>query len=312
MALRFIRQPSETPNVGNADDARMIRYAYGGSDGYVKGKGTELGFSKIGTIFRINSGVVVLQGYEVEIDANGWEMTVDNIPTKRYFSVFLEVNLATQTAVINATYNTSAYPIVTAGDDLTATATGTARLLLYTFTATSGVIADESKKIAAIEYLRDLKDDLSSGVFAVHAALNAPNLAQTENNTKIANTAFVRQAISDALNIIEADIVVSAVVIGKLRRQGNFVICSGNGYGSGNGIFTTIPEGFRPKTTVELGVSGTFQAFSSFPNNPVSGGTYGQVDPSGNLMININNVSTDYLYALYEYAAFYGGWEITE
>ena len=37
MAIRLIRENSDTPNITNKDDARMIRYAYGGQNGYVKG-----------------------------------------------------------------------------------------------------------------------------------------------------------------------------------------------------------------------------------------------------------------------------------
>ena len=36
MSIRLIRQESQTPNVTNHDDARMVRYAYGGFDGFVK------------------------------------------------------------------------------------------------------------------------------------------------------------------------------------------------------------------------------------------------------------------------------------
>ena len=36
MSIRLIRQESETPNVSNHDDARMVRYAYGGYDGFVR------------------------------------------------------------------------------------------------------------------------------------------------------------------------------------------------------------------------------------------------------------------------------------
>ena len=33
MGVLFIREPSETPNISNSADARMVRYAYGGYDG---------------------------------------------------------------------------------------------------------------------------------------------------------------------------------------------------------------------------------------------------------------------------------------
>ena len=156
MAIRFIRKPSETPNISNADDTRLLRYALGDYNGYIKGKGAELSYTINGSIFIINSGIVVLQGYDVEVDANGWELAVDNVATKRYFSVYLEVNLASQTADIKSMYDTAGYPTIASGDDLTASSTGTARLLLYTFSGQSGVIAEVSKKVTEIKYSKTL------------------------------------------------------------------------------------------------------------------------------------------------------------
>lgn len=52
---------------------------------------------------------------------------------------------------------------------------------------------------------------------------------RSDNSNRVATTSYVRQAVSDASNITEADIVTSAgAVIGKVRRQGNFVLCSGS------------------------------------------------------------------------------------
>ena len=126
MAIRFIRQPSDTPNVTNSDDARMVRYAYGGYDGFVLNRGSELSHTINGNIFKINSGVVVLQGYESELDSNGWELDVGS--TSRYYSVYYEVNLATQTTAIKSVYNLSSYPDIPASDDLTQSANGIACL----------------------------------------------------------------------------------------------------------------------------------------------------------------------------------------
>ena len=152
MALRFIRQPSDTPNVANSDDARMIRYAYGGQDGYVKNKGSEIGYQIDGSTFRVTSGVVSLQGYESEVDAGGVEISTAGASSMRYFNVFYEVNLATQTTSIKSAYSTGTYPSFDVGDDLTQNSTGTARLLLYTFTVTNNVIASVQKKVQAIPY----------------------------------------------------------------------------------------------------------------------------------------------------------------
>lgn len=153
MPIRLIRQNSDIPSVTNKDDARSIRYAYGGQDGFVQKAGAELSFTQSGNLFRINSGIVVLQGWESEIDSNGWSVTVDNVATKRYYSVYYEVNLATVTAEIKVVYDTAVYPEIDAGDDLAAVETGTARLLLYRFTSENGVIADVSKKVNPILFV---------------------------------------------------------------------------------------------------------------------------------------------------------------
>lgn len=226
MGKRFIRQPSETPNVNNADDARMIRYAYGGYDGYIKGKGAELSHTTVGSTFRINSGVVSLHGYETEIDANGWTLPVTSISTKYYYAVYYEVNLATQDTDIKSTYNTADYPNIQAGDDLTINSTGTARLLLYTFTAQQGVIANVDKKVQALEYVRDsignIRSDLATGQITV------PTQSQSDNSQKIANTNYVRTAISNFYGSATLSYAVRgsgslAVSTNFVKRQGNLI-----------------------------------------------------------------------------------------
>ena len=153
MGLRLIRQESETPNVSNHDDARMVRYAYGGYDGYVKNRGQEIGSTVSGTSFVVLSGVISLQGWEVEVDANGVSIpTSASVTNKTYFSVYLEVNCATDTAEIKSLTDTAGFPDVPASDDLTENTIGTARLLLYHFTATGGVIADVEKLVQEIPY----------------------------------------------------------------------------------------------------------------------------------------------------------------
>lgn len=180
MGVRLIRQNSNTPTVTNIDDARMVRYAYGGYDGYVKNRGTECGYSVNGVNFRITSGVLSLQGWESEVDSNGWSTTVDSIAQKRYFSVYYEVNGAAGTAEIKSIYDTAGYPTIDPGDDLTRTTNGTARLLLYTFTSTNGIIADVAKKVDAIIYnmeaVNSLRQGLTDGTISVKNAENSKNI----------------------------------------------------------------------------------------------------------------------------------------
>lgn len=261
MGLRFIRQPSETPNVSNADDARMIRYAYGGYNGYVKGKGTELGYTIDGSIFKVTSGVVVLQGWETEIDANGWSLTVDSVATKRYFIVYYEVNLATQTVKIDSTYSTSSYPEVPAGDDLTSVSTGTARMVLYKFEALSGVISNVVKVVSAIEYTVNI---ITAEIAARNNAINTLTNGTTSqvmlgdgskrsiatsiaNNNDIPTNAAVYNSINGDKGTLSFTKLTSAT--GFALNIGQLTIITAIGVlqnGSYGDVILTIPVGFRP------------------------------------------------------------------
>lgn len=157
MAIKMVRKPTDTPNINNIDDIVGLRYAYGNQNGYVIAKGTEVSHSVNGSTFKINSGRLVLQGVEVDIDANGLDLQVDNIATKQYYSVYLTVNLALNTVQIQFTVDTAGYPEITAGDDLTKNTSGIARLELYRFTAQNGVISEVSKLVQPIKYIEDRK-----------------------------------------------------------------------------------------------------------------------------------------------------------
>lgn len=152
MAIKMVREPSETPNISNIDDIIPFRYAYGGQNGYVIGKGTEISNTVNGLNFTVNSGRLVLQGVECDIDATGVTITIDNIATTRYYVVYLQVNLGLNTAQILSTYDTAIYPTIDAGDDLTENTTGIARLPLYQFTTTNGIISEVNKVIKEISY----------------------------------------------------------------------------------------------------------------------------------------------------------------
>ena len=154
MAIEMVRIPSETPNISNTDDFVGLRYAYGNQNGYVINKGQECSYTINGSKFKVNSGRLVLQGVECDIDANGVEITIDNVATNKYYTVYLQVNLATNETKILAMSDTSTYPTIESGNDLTQSTTGTATMELYHFEATSGVISNVSKVLKAIQYSR--------------------------------------------------------------------------------------------------------------------------------------------------------------
>lgn len=153
MSIKVLREPSETPNIANTDDFVGLRYAYGDQNGYVIDKGTECSYTISGSIFKINSGRLVLQGVECDIDANGVNVTVDNVSTKRYFTVYLQVNLILNEAKILSMFDTASYPSISSGEDLTKDTTGIARLELYHFDAVDGVISNATKLVQKIAYI---------------------------------------------------------------------------------------------------------------------------------------------------------------
>lgn len=155
MAIEMVRIPSETPNIANIDDFVGLRYAYGNQDGYVANKGNECSYSINGNIFKINSGRLVLQGVECDIDANGVEITVESISATRYFTIYLQVNLALNETKILSQYDTATYPVIESGDDLTQITNGVARLPLYHFIATNGVISGVEKIVVGIDFYGD-------------------------------------------------------------------------------------------------------------------------------------------------------------
>ena len=176
MAIKMVREPSDTPNINNIDDIIPMRYAYGGQNGFVISKGNEISNSVSGLNFTVNSGRLVLQGVECDIDATGVTITIDNIATKRYYTVYLEVNLGLNTATIKSEYDTATYPTIDDGDDLTKNTTGVARLPLYRFTATNGIISEVNKIVESVKYTSNMSVENSNLVQNVD--LSSPNSAK--------------------------------------------------------------------------------------------------------------------------------------
>lgn len=195
MSIRLIRQESETPNVTNTDDARMVRYAYGGYNGFVKNRGTEIGYSINGSTFKVTSGVLNLQGWEAEIDANGVDISTSGSVNKRYFSVFYEVNAATDTASVKSSYSETGYPAIDAGDDLTETTNGTARLLLYTFDVQNTAISNVQKKVQAIPFVSDAIDEIYEGLE------NGTIIPAKSNDSKSINSLEIKRDENGVLKI---------------------------------------------------------------------------------------------------------------
>ncbi len=196
MAIKMVREPSETPNIRNIDDIIGLRYAYGNQDGYVIGKGNELSHSINGSTFTINSGRIVLQGVESDIDANGVSLSVDNVAEKRYFTVYYKVNLETNTTFIESTFDTAGYPNIDSGDDLTKISNGISNLALYHFTAQNGTIEGVEKLVKPIDYVNSeyIK------IIKVNNAVNSNN-ATTADNAKKINNLEIKQDSNGVLKL---------------------------------------------------------------------------------------------------------------
>lgn len=169
MSIRLVRASPETPNeapkIQNKDDAKMIRYAYGGYDGVVKGFGQECAYTFENGIFKIGSGRIVLQGWEVDIDEFGWSLDLSNVTTgEYYYVVYLEVKLPTQQANLNYKFDSSEYPDIERGDDLTTYPNGIASLVLYSFRLSGGKIFLVNEEIPKIKYLKDCVSDFGDSI----------------------------------------------------------------------------------------------------------------------------------------------------
>ena len=155
MAISMVRKPSETPNINNIDDIIPFRYAYGNQNGYVINRGSEISHTVNGNQFIINSGRLVIQGVESDIDANGITLTIDSVSETRYYIVYHEINLATNTANIKVQFDTATYPTINEGDDLTQNSSGIATLILYKFIAQNGIINNVEKIVNSIKYINN-------------------------------------------------------------------------------------------------------------------------------------------------------------
>lgn len=241
-------------SVSNIDDIIPFRYAYGNQDGYVIGKGTEISHTIDGSTFRINSGRVVLQGVETDIDANGVSFTIDNSSETRYFVVYYEVNLATQTTAIRLSdYSTNDYPSIDTGDDLTVSASGIARTELYRFTAISGVISDVEKTAKAIEY---------SGTALVGYDISKGTVENRFENfdERLTSLGFKEGSVSLNTSQFRINDIYSFDYRGgnKITKQGNYVILSLcvesiDYLGLGSYTIGTLPNDFKPISRKSLG-----------------------------------------------------------
>ena len=264
MNIRLVRASSETPNITNKDDAKMIRYAYGGYDGVVKDFRSELEASLKNNdqTFHIGSGRVVLQGWEVDIDEDGWDFNSDFTSGTRYYSIYLEVNLVTEAAYINSQYGTGDYPNISLGDDLTQASSGIARIVLYKVYFNAGKVITYEKVVSAVPYLAkkvlDLTErisNLTEGISNGKIPAKIANYASNDESKgtieeRLTKLGFKSGVITFAGESYGSETYTNTENNG-IYRQGNYVFCrikiQDKKIKLREDMFGTIPELFRPK-----------------------------------------------------------------
>lgn len=279
MSIRLVRAPSETPNIQNKDDAKMIRYAYGGYDGVVKGFGQECSYTFKNGIFKIGSGRIVLQGWEVDIDEFGWSLDLSNVTTGEYaYVVYLEVNLVTQQANLNYHFNLFVYPDINPGDDLTTCPDGIARIPLYKFEMNGGEIISISLVLPVIPYTKDIKESIEKGeVIAKIATYASKDISKGTIEDRLTRLGFKSGVITFAGKSYGSASYTDTENNG-IYRQGNYVFCrikiENKPIKLQENIFGVIPETFRPKKE-------TYFTICATSDNFLCGGLLCRVDSRG-------------------------------
>lgn len=160
MALRLVRQTSDTPNITNKDDTISVRYSYGGYNGVVKAFGNECGYTAESGVFKVLDGRIVIDGWEIDVDGAGWSLDLSGISGTQYCSIYMQISVVTEAINMYTTYLTGYYPEVDKGDDLTAIPNGTARLLLYNVKVENGVITEVVKRFEIIRHIKERIEEL--------------------------------------------------------------------------------------------------------------------------------------------------------
>ena len=256
MAIEIVRIQSETPNVSNTDDFVGFRYAYGNQNGYVINKGQECSYTINGSKFKINSGRLVLQGIECDIDANGVEIIVDNVATKRYYTIYLQVNLALNETKILTKYDTATYPNIDTGDDLTLNTTGTAKMELYHFDVTSGVISNVNKIVNKINYTEDiLVNKAKQAINSIrHEDMSYTGFRDVGGVLKTENEIISKKILvwEGTWKETDGNLIVGNGLKGGDKIEIEYQITSDGGTVFGGKIYTTRLElGTSPKITIQ-------------------------------------------------------------
>lgn len=266
MAIKLLRESSETPNISNKDDVKMVRYAYGGYDGIIQKYGEEYAATVTGSSLRIGSGRAVVNGWEVDIDGAGIVIDLSHMSYgSYYYTVYLEVNAELETVEVKTLYDTAEYPRVSVGDDLTEAQSGTATLELYHFIISSGTISNVARVCVLIPYgktnhenidnaLKSFQSNTSSNFTQVNTQLSSHTSRLSSIESRLSNLGFRQGSCS---------VSGANVQVNSLKRQGKYVIMDVVLYVPGTSFTLYIPSGFRPKSSVSVYIAyGSGQSIS--------------------------------------------------
>ena len=158
--LEMISDVSDYNPINSTDDVIPLRYAYGNQNGYVIGVGSELdGVYNNGT-FTVGSGRVVVQGVEIDVDANGMSVAVDTASETRYYKIYLEVkfnqNINLYSATLRSGYSTVGYNEITIPTSSELINGGTAYLDLYWLKLNGTTEVESIKRVHQIDYAINL------------------------------------------------------------------------------------------------------------------------------------------------------------
>lgn len=138
--------------ISNVDDIVGLRYAYGNQNGYAIGIGSELSANYENGTFTVNSGRAVIQGDEIDIDANGLSTTLDTTSGTRYFKIYLKTNLDSNVAELESYYSSTSYDTISEPSSGDVISGNTAYLLLYTLELNGTTEVEKSKIVKPIYY----------------------------------------------------------------------------------------------------------------------------------------------------------------
>ena len=255
-------------------DARIYNFLAGHTSGVIENELNRFQAQAIDRGVRVRSGMMQAHGYFGLTDTDT-QFNFVMPQALRFVHVYAEINLSVtpHRFELRTTAQSNSAAHTFRQDNLRTNTSGIFRLHLWQVTLNANnTITLTDRRAFTDRPLRAVQasDFLPGGTIEALLAPRhsppltgvptAPTAAQAVNNTQLATTAYVRQAITDVRNITSATIAhnttLQGVTANSVRRQVNFVHgtfhCTGPADRSGHidlaQRIATLPSGFRPPT----------------------------------------------------------------